>query len=162
MILPAQTIRALCNADKPLVSPFVQRGVIHGMTYGLSAAGYDMRLDQEVYLKGGGFTLASTMEFFNIPNDLMMEVKDKSSLARRGIAVQNTCAEPGWSGFLTLEITNHSREGLRIAAGSPVAQAIFHRLEAPTEQPYVGRYQNQPRGPQPMIYATVSNTRGKL
>jgi deoxycytidine triphosphate deaminase len=32
---------------------------------------------------------------------------------------------------------------LRIPAGSGIAHVVFHRLEAPTEQPYEGKYQNQ-------------------
>lgn len=156
MILPAQTIRALCNPPaflnlRPMVTPFFERTVINGMTFGLGPSGYDVRIAQDVHLNGGGFTLASTMESFAIPNDILASVADKSTWARRGIALQNTIIEPGWRGVLTLELTFHDLGHVFIAAGSPIAQIIFHRLEAATDQPYpeTGKYQDQEAGPQP-------------
>lgn len=153
MILSAQSIRRLCLSETPLISPFHERGVAHGMTYGLSPAGYDIRIAQDVLLSPGDFTLASAIERFILPADLMMEITDKSSLARRGMSVFNTRAEPGWRGFLTLELVNNSQEPLHLRVGSPVAQAIFHRLDEPTQQPYSGRYQDQEEGPQSAMYA---------
>ena len=56
MILPAQTIRKLCLSDNgsylvnPMIVPFHERGKAHGVSYGLSPAGYDIRLDQDVWL----------------------------------------------------------------------------------------------------------------
>jgi hypothetical protein len=75
-------------------------------------------------------------------------VHDKSSLARRGIAVQNTVLEPGWRGFLTLEITNHGPEPIMLKSGCAVAQVVFTFLDEPTERPYRGKYQDQEAGPQ--------------
>ena len=146
MILPAQMIRA----REGMIVPFVERGLFNGMSYGLSAAGYDIRIDRDVTLAAGCFTLASTLERFFIPLDVMAIVHDKSSWARRGIMVQNTVFEPGWHGYATLELTNHNAAGaaIFIPAGAPIAQLVFHQLAAPTELPYVGKYQNQGRGPQ--------------
>lgn len=144
-VLSAQTLRYI----KP-VSPFVER-TLHeptGTTFGVSACGYDVRLDQEVVISHGGFVLASTMEYFQMPKDVVAIVHDKSTWARRGLAVQNTVIEPGWCGFLTLELTNHQRETLRLPEGTPVAQILFHALDRETDSPYVGKYQNQERGPQ--------------
>jgi dCTP deaminase len=104
--------------------------------------------------------LASTIEHFDMPNDVMAIVHDKSTWARRGVAVQNTVIEPGWRGWLTLEITMHAWRLLRIRSGTPIAQIVFHRLEAPTERSYQGKYQDQRRGPQPAIRerdAQISN-----
>lgn len=143
-ILPAQTIREV----RP-VEPFCERTVFNGMSFGLSSAGYDVRVAEFLYLEPGEFRLASTVERFMMPDDVLGSVHDKSTWARIGVAVQNTIIEPGWCGYLTLEVTNHSQWVLRIAAGSPIAQIVFHRLEAPTEQPYAGKYQNQEAGPQP-------------
>ena len=74
---------------------------------------------------------------------------DKSSWARRGIAVQNTLFDPGWSGYATLELSNHGQEIVTITAGDPIAQIVFHMLDQATEQPYQGKYQDQEAGPQP-------------
>lgn len=132
---------------KGMVEPFCERTVLDGMSYGLSAAGYDVRVRERVALAPGGFMLASTLERFDIPPDILAKVSDKSSLARRGIAVQNTIIEPGWRGYLTLEITNHGNKTVILAPGSPIAQIIFHMLSEPTESPYSGKYQDQPDRP---------------
>ena len=84
-----------------------------------------------------------------MPADVIAFVHDKSTWARRGLAAQNTVIEPGWSGFLTLELTNHGHETLSLRAGMPIAQVVFHRLMEPTDAPYSGRYQDQAEGPQP-------------
>lgn len=146
MILPAQTIRAI---QPPIVAPFVERQVLNGMSYGLSIAGYDVRVAEFLVLPPGAFVLASTIESFNMPIDVMGEVADKSTWARRGIACQNTRIEPGWKGHLTLEISNHHGvDTIVIEKGMPIAQIVFHRLEAPAERGYEGKYQHQEAGPQ--------------
>ena len=126
-------------------------------TYGLGPAGYDLRLDEvEGYAKGervfvlapGQFVLASAMEQFQMPDDLLGVVHDKSTLARLGLAVQNTVIEPGWRGYLTLELTNHSDEPLTLIRGIGICQVIFHLLDAPSSVAYDGKYQDQERGPQ--------------
>jgi dCTP deaminase len=147
MILPAQSIRKL----KPIL-PFVERTVHNGMSYGLSHAGYDVRIAETVMLMPGDFCLASTIEEFSMPNDLVAFVHDKSSWARRGLSLFNTVIEPGWQGFLTLELVNHSDQKLFVAVGDPIAQIIFMRMEEPAEKPYTGKYQNQQRGPQQAIH----------
>jgi dCTP deaminase len=152
--LPAQTIRYLCEHIK-LIDPFFERTVHHGATFGLGPAGYDVRIAEDVALRPGEFSLASTIERFVMPDDLVAIVHDKSSWARRGLAVQNTVIEPGWCGYLTLELTNHSMDFINLKSGDPIAQIIFHRLENPTELPYRGKYQNQPAGPQPAIYESI-------
>lgn len=142
MILSAQSIRF----RRP-VFPFYERTVLNGMTFGLSSAGYDVRIRERVVLRPGDFALASTVERFTMPNDLIARVADKSSWARKGLAVQNTVIEPGWTGWLTLELTNHGPNPLKILEGSPIAQIIFELLDEPTEQPYAGKYQHQPPEP---------------
>lgn len=129
------------------VEPFHERTVVNGMSYGLSACGYDIRVEQDLDLAAGQFTLASSIERFRMPRNLVAFVHDKSTWARRGIAVQNTVIEPGWEGFLTLELTNHGRDRVQISAGDPIAQIIFHQLSGDVRQPYNGKYQNQGSGP---------------
>lgn len=147
MIIPGQVLRIIRPVD-----PFCERTVLHGMSYGVGAAGYDVRVAESVLLLPGAFALASTMERFEMPDDVLGIVHDKSSWARKGIAAQNTVIEPGWRGFLTLELTNHGNETILILGGSPIAQIIFHRLEEPADAPYSGKYQDQERGPQAARY----------
>lgn len=143
-VLSAQTIRAL-----RLVSP--DRDAYkdeHGNSAGLSACGYDITIDKELYLNPGCYLLCAAQQYFNLPDNVMGVVHDKSSLARKGLAVQNTVLEPGWRGFLTLEITNHGHQHMRITEGGAIAQVVFHFLDEPTSLPYVGKYQDQEPGPQ--------------
>jgi dCTP deaminase len=102
MIIPAQTLRII----KP-VEPFHERTHHNGFTFGCGPAGYDVRIREDVCIPPGEFRLASTLERFNMPNDIMGIVHDKSTWARLGLAVQNTVIEPGWKGYLTVELTNH-------------------------------------------------------
>jgi dCTP deaminase len=151
-VLSGQTIQKMS-----LVRPMFVRShhAPSGMSYGLSAAGYDVRVEFDnkgrqpcVVLAPGGFVLASTVEEFTMPNNVIGFVHDKSSWARRGIALQNTVIEPGWSGYLTLEISNHGESLIRIWRGSPIAQVVFHFLDEPALVPYFGKYSDQERGPQ--------------
>lgn len=137
-----------------------------GTSFGLGEAGYDIRIKQEIkffpcktdgsrairiktvtafteeseFIEGR-FALASAIEEFHMPNDLCGIVHDKSTWARRGLSVFNTVIEPGWEGFLTLELVYHGQDELIIPAGSGIAQVIFHRTAQHAK--YVGKYQHQ-------------------
>lgn len=145
MILSAQSIR---RYGEYLIKPFVcQQQTQSGLTYGLSSCGYDIRIAQDLMLRVGEFALASSVEYFDLPTHLLMRICDKSTWARRGIFVQNTVAEPGWRGYLTLEITNQSKDKQFLHKGDPIAQVIFELLDEPTDMPYAGKYQDQPDKP---------------
>ncbi len=126
----------------------------HGVSHGLSEAGYDIRIKQTIvfypsekqmtvdgeWVKGL-FTIASTLEEFALPKDLVGVVHDKSTWARKGLSVRNTVVEPGWQGFLTLELVYDGSDVLTIPAGAGIAQILFSKIEVPTG--YTGKYQNQ-------------------
>jgi dCTP deaminase len=148
-----------------------------GLTYGLGEAGYDIRINQDIVFQRdfffrrsidrteynevgevlrherfkGKFVLASTIERFRMPPNLMGVVHDKSTWARRGLSVFSTVIEPGWSGHLTLELVYHGQEDLVISAGSGIAQVVFHQLANRAE--YKGRYQDQANEPVEAIEA---------
>lgn len=148
-VLSAQTIRKL-----GIFTPFNERTVYNGMTYGLSSAGYDVRVAEDCHFNHSDCVLASTVEHFDMPDDCIAYVKDKSTWARKFLFVQNTVIEPGWKGHLTLEITFDGMGYVHVPAGSPIAQIVFHKLDEPTEQPYRGKYQNQQAGAQSAILET--------
>lgn len=145
MILSAQSIRKWCTGESKLITPFVERSVYEklGMSYGLSSAGYDIRIGRDVNVKNRSFALGVTMERFHIPNNILMRVHDKSTWARKGLMVQNTVGEPGWTGYLTLELSNETQDWIFLEAGTPIAQVVFELLDESTEQVYAGKYQNQ-------------------
>ena len=139
----------------------------HGVSYGLGEAGYDIRLKQEVRFKPGGpggdhvtvgdgepewgrFAIASAMEEFQMPSDLVGIVHDKSTWARQGLSVFNTVIEPGWKGFLTLELVFHGSKELILPAGCGIAQVIFSSLAH--DAAYEGKYQNQKDDPVASIF----------
>jgi len=146
-ILTGRQIREISPA---ILSPFVERSVHRGKSYGLSLAGYDVRTDQKhtIHVMPGQFVLLATIERFRMPLDIMGFVHDKSTWARMGLAVQNTVIEPGWEGYLTLEVTNHGLRTITLCPGDPIAQIVFHKLSEPVEHGYSGKYQNQEAGPQ--------------
>jgi len=150
MILSAQSIRERCTKRglRPMIMPFCERGKSHGRSYGLSCHGYDIRLAQTIWLWPFWGRLGSSVERFDIPKDVCAEVKDKSTNARLFVFVQNTIAEAGWEGYLTLELTRFKPWPIRLKKGTPIAQVVFKQLDKPTEQPYTGKYQYQQRGPQ--------------
>ncbi len=157
-ILSAQTIRRFCKA-MDMITPFHERTVHNGKTFGLSPAGYDVRVDlgaDRIIMSPGERTcrLVATMEHFDMPTNVQAKVCDKSSWVRKWLTIQNTVIEPGWRGFLTLELIYHGNEEIYIQLGDPIAQIVFEFLDAPTEQPYVGKYQDQKRGPQEAIVET--------
>jgi dCTP deaminase len=160
MILSLQTLRA-----RSIIVPWTERtnfvGNYSQLTYGGGPAGYDVRVDLSddpevrVWSRGKArrifpdeFFLASTMEQFRMDTDVLGVVHDKSTWIRRGLAVHNTVIEPGWRGYLTLEIKNVGHDAVLLEHGAPIAQIVFHQLDQPTCAPYKGKYQDQERGPQ--------------
>lgn len=147
-ILSGNTIRRL-----GIVHPCLNRSEAQGLTYGLGPAGYDVRLDfgdgcSVKSLYKGDFLLAATVERFIMPNNVLGVVHDKSTWARRGLAVQNTVIEPGWRGYLTIELSYHGDEALSVAQDVSIAQVVFHFMDTPAQNPYDGKYQDQEAGPQ--------------
>lgn len=126
----------------PIKDMMLGKGREHGVSFGLGEAGYDIRIKQEVILHPDArFTLASAIEEFQMPTDLVGIVHDKSTWARLGLSVFNTVIEPGWRGFLTLELVYHGNGVLMVPAGAGIAQVLFHKITQPAA--YDGKYQNQ-------------------
>lgn len=130
-------------------------------SYGLGEMGYDIRIKQDVLFivneegpavrvgngpwKKGRFVLASSVEEFTMPTDLGAIGHDKSTFARLGVQVFNTVIEPGWWGFLTLELVFNGEEPVFLPAGTGIMQVIFHELAEPAQ--YDGKYQDQQDAP---------------
>tara|TARA_B100001013_G_C24426777_1_gene370130 strand:+ start:85 stop:639 length:555 start_codon:yes stop_codon:yes gene_type:complete len=162
--------------EKKMISPFVDKQKANNnISYGLSSFGYDARVSNEfkiftdvdsvivdpknfksnsfVSRKGNecvippnSFVLASTVEYFKIPNDILVICLGKSTYARCGIIVNVTPLEPGWEGYVTLEFSNTTPLPAKIYANEGAAQFIFLSGNEKPEKNYAqrnGKYMKQ-------------------
>lgn len=92
-------------------------------------------------LHPGGFVLGSSLEYLGFPSDLMAYVIGRSSLGRLGLIVATAVlVQPGFSGYLTLEITNLGNLPIVLYPGLRIAQLVFHTLNCIETLPYKGKY----------------------
>jgi dCTP deaminase len=157
---------------EPFVNDQVRAGVI---SYGVSSYGYDVRVGDEfkvftnvfntivdpknfdpksfVDIKAdecvippNSFALASTIEYFRIPRDVLTVCLGKSTYARCGIIVNVTPFEPEWEGHVTIEISNTTPLPAKIYANEGIAQVLFFQSDEPCAKSYKdkkGKYQAQ-------------------
>jgi dCTP deaminase len=163
-------------AEKGMISPFSESQVREGViSYGVSSYGYDMRISDEfkiftdihttivdpkkfdphnfVDFKGNictvppnSFALATSIEYFKLPRDIIVICLGKSTYARCGIVVNVTPLEPEWEGHVTIEISNTSPLPARIYAKEGIAQLIFLGADEICARSYkdkTGKYQAQ-------------------
>ncbi|MDP1608906.1 MAG: dCTP deaminase [Chlamydiales bacterium] len=168
-------IRKMATEHK-MIEPFVDGQVKEGkVSYGLSSYGYDLRVNDEfkvftnsynaivdpknfqetalVTIKAdvciippNSFALAKSIEYFRIPRNVLTLCIGKSTYARCGIIVNVTPFEPGWEGFVTLEISNTTPLPAKIYAKEGLAQVLFLKAEEECEVSYAdrkGKYMNQ-------------------
>ena len=92
----------------------------------------------------GQFVLATTMEYFELPDDLTAFVEGRSSLGRMGLFIQNAgWIDPGFKGEITLELYNANRCAIELKAGRRVGQLVFAKMDDSALNPYNGKYQGQ-------------------
>ena len=162
--------------EKEMIKPFVseQKGG-KKISYGLSSYGYDARVStefkiftdvnstivdpknfklnsfvsrtvNECIIPPNSFALASTVEYFKIPKDVLVICLGKPTYARCGIIVNVTPLEPGWEGHFTLEFSNTTPSPAKIYANEGAAQFIFLKGNEEPEVTYSqrkGKYMKQ-------------------
>jgi dCTP deaminase len=111
--------------------------------------------DEPFILHPGEFVLGSTYEVVTLPDDVAARLEGKSSLGRLGLLTHSTAGfiDPGFSGHVTLELSNVATLPIKLWPGMKIGQLCFFRLSSPSEHPYGSekygsRYQGQ-RGPTP-------------
>jgi dCTP deaminase len=111
--------------------------------------------EEPFVLQPGAFCLATTLETITLPNDIVARVDGRSSLGRLGLLVHATAGyvDPGWTGKLTLELSNQSQMPIALYYGMRIAQISFLRLSSAADRPYGSpglrsKYQGQ-TGPTP-------------
>ena len=100
-----------------------------------------MSLRSDTYvLLPGQFILATTMEYFILPNDLTAFVEGRSSLGRMGLFIQNAgWVDPGFQGEITLELFNANRCAIKLQTGRRVGQLVFAQMDSEALRPYLRR-----------------------
>ena len=159
-----------------MISPFEDKQVRDAkISYGLSSFGYDARVSNEFkiftnvnsetvdpknfkqtsfvskkadqcVIPPNSFVLASTVEYFKIPNDILVICLGKSTYARCGIIVNVTPLEPSWEGHVTLEFSNTTPLPAKVYANEGAAQFIFLKGNEKPDITYAdrkGKYMKQ-------------------
>ena len=159
-----------------MISPFENKQVRDNkISYGLSSYGYDARVsnefkiftnvnseivdpknfklsnfiskkEDECIIPPNSFVLSSTVEYFKIPNDVMVICLGKSTYARCGIIVNVTPLEPSWEGNVTLEFSNTTPLPAKIYANEGAAQFVFLKGNEKPDITYAdrnGKYMKQ-------------------
>src|SRR3954464_9440841 len=110
---------------------------------------------EPLILHPGEFVLGSALEPVTLPDDVAARVEGKSSLGRLGLLSHATAGfvDPGFSGHVTLELSNVATLPIKLYPGMKIGQFCFFRLTSPSQHPYGSekygsRYQGQ-RGPTP-------------
>src|SRR5436305_9366335 len=104
--------------------------------------------EEPFILHPGEFVLGQTLERVTLPDDLVARLEGKSSLGRLGLLIHSTAGfvDSGFSGNLTLELSNVANLPITIYHGMPIGQISFMRMDGPVESPYGSRgnkYQGQ-------------------
>ncbi|MGH3499017.1 MAG: dCTP deaminase [Nocardioidaceae bacterium] len=122
--------------------------------------------EEPFILHPGEFVLGSSFELVTLPDDIAARLEGKSSLGRLGLLTHATAGfvDPGFSGHVTLELSNVATLPIKLYPGMKIGQMCFFRLSSPSEHPYGSavygsHYQGQ-RGPTPSrSYANFHRTR---
>lgn len=174
-VLSDRWIKKMAN-EKEMIRPFISKQIGgKKISYGLSSFGYDARVSNEFkiftdvdsavvdpknfknnsfvsrtgnecIIPPNSFALASTVEYFKIPKDVLVICLGKSTYARCGIIVNVTPLEPGWEGHVTLEFSNTTPLPAKIYANEGAAQFVFLKgAERPeiTYEKRNGKYMKQ-------------------
>lgn len=115
----------------------------------------EVQKDEPFVLHPGEFILGSTLEKFTLPPNLAGRLEGKSSLGRLGLLTHSTAGfiDPGFSGYITLELSNVANLPITLWPGMKVGQLALFKMSSPAEVPYGSgklgsKYQGQ-RGPTP-------------
>jgi dCTP deaminase len=114
----------------------------------------------------GEFCLGRTLEWVELPDDIVARIEGKSSLGRLGLIVHATAGfcDPGWKGTLTLELNNLTRVPIILHPGLEIAQLSFMMLDRPALRPYgspdLGSHYQGQRAATASRYRAVPGTGG--
>ncbi|RJQ36302.1 dCTP deaminase [Candidatus Microgenomates bacterium] len=108
--------------------------------------------DEPFIIQPSDFVLGTTLEYVEIPDDLVGRLEGRSSIGRLGIVIHSTASQidPGWRGNIALEIANMGKMPVALYPNMRICSLSFEMLSTPTENPYYkkknAKYAGQ-RGP---------------
>jgi len=125
--------------------------------------------DEAFVLHPGEFVLGQTLEWVELPNDLVARLEGKSSLGRLGLLIHSTAGyvDPGWKGNLTLELSNVANLPIALYFGMKIGQISFFRMSSPVERPYGSpglgsKYQGQSEPTASAFHRDTGSARGDV
>jgi dCTP deaminase len=125
-----------------------------------------VREDEAFILHPGEFVLGQTLEWVELPDDLVARLEGKSSLGRLGLLIHSTAGyvDPGWRGNLTLELSDVSNLPIALYPGMRIGQISFHEMSGPVERPYGtdglgSKYQGQSEPTESAFHRDFDTTR---
>ena len=94
--------------------------------------------DEPFVLHPGEFVLGTTAECVTVGNDLVARLEGKSSLGRLGLLIHSTAGfiDPGFSGHITLELSNVANLPITIYPGMKIGQVSFLQMTTEAQRPY--------------------------
>jgi dCTP deaminase len=94
--------------------------------------------DEPFVLHPSEFVLGQTLEWVELPDDLVARLEGKSSLGRLGLLIHSTAGyvDPGWKGKLTLELSNVAKLPIALYFGMKIGQISFLTMSSPVDRPY--------------------------
>ncbi len=94
--------------------------------------------DEPFILHPGEFVLGQTLEWTELPDNLVARLEGRSSLGRLGLLIHSTAGyvDPGWKGHLTLELSNVANLPIALYYGMSIGQISYFRMTSSVERPY--------------------------
>ena len=139
--------RVFENHKYPSIDPSIEQPELTRMI--------EVDAEEAFVLHPGEFVLGSTYEKVSLGPSVAARLEGKSSLGRLGLLTHSTAGfiDPGFSGHVTLELSNMATLPVKLWPGMKIGQLCFFQLSSPAEHPYGSsqygsRYQGQ-RGPTP-------------
>ena len=108
-----------------------------------------LREDEHFILHSGEFVLATTLEYVEVPDNLVARLEGRSSIGRLGIVIHSTAGyiDPGFKGAITLEISNLNRIAVALYPRMRICQIAFEEMSTPVSESYgakkTSKYQGQ-------------------
>lgn len=168
MILSDKTLKKMMDDKKIVLEPLIESSVqgasidcrlgshfLVADEHGMDHISMDEEIKyreieaEEITIPPKSFILGTTMEYLELPDDIVVFIEGRSSIGRMGLFVENAgWIDPGFKGRLTLELFNANSLPIKVKAGKRICQFVFCQMDSVADlpygdHPYSGKYQGQ-------------------